>query len=74
MRILAIDTSCGAASVAVFEGATRETLASRVMPMRLGHADALTPLVRPEAIPSRNSARVFGFSTKDSAGLASLGK
>jgi tRNA threonylcarbamoyl adenosine modification protein YeaZ len=46
MRILAIDTSCGAASVAVFEGATRETLASRVMPMRLGHADALTPLVQ----------------------------
>jgi tRNA threonylcarbamoyl adenosine modification protein YeaZ len=46
MRILAIDTSCGAASVAAFEGATRETLASRVMPMRLGHADALTPLVQ----------------------------
>ena len=46
MRILAIDTSCGAASVAVFEGATRETLASRVVPMRLGHADALTPLVQ----------------------------
>ena len=30
MRILAIDTSCGAASVAAFEGATRETLASGV--------------------------------------------
>ena len=44
MRILAIDTSCGAASVAVFEGATRETLASGVMPMRLGHAEALAPL------------------------------
>ena len=38
MRILAIDTSCGAASVAAFEGETRETLASGVMPMRLGHA------------------------------------
>ena len=45
MRILAIDTSCGAASVAAFEGATRETLASRVTPMRLGHAEALAPLV-----------------------------
>ena len=44
MRILAIDTSCGAASVAVFEGETRETLASGVMPMRLGHAEALAPL------------------------------
>jgi tRNA threonylcarbamoyl adenosine modification protein YeaZ len=46
MRILAIDTSCGAASVAAFEGATRETLASRVAPMRLGHAEALAPLVQ----------------------------
>jgi tRNA threonylcarbamoyl adenosine modification protein YeaZ len=46
MRILAIDTSCGAASVAAFEGATRETLASGVMPMRLGHAEALAPLVQ----------------------------
>ena len=45
MRILAIDTSCGAASVAAFEGATRETLSSGVMPMRLGHAEALAPLV-----------------------------
>ena len=45
MRILAIDTSCGAASVAAFEGATRETLASGVMPMRIGHAEALAPLV-----------------------------
>jgi tRNA threonylcarbamoyladenosine biosynthesis protein TsaB len=46
MRILAIDTSCGAASVAAFEGATRETLASRVTPMRRGHAEALAPLVQ----------------------------
>jgi tRNA threonylcarbamoyl adenosine modification protein YeaZ len=46
MRILAIDTSCGAASVAAFEGATRETLASGILPMRLGHAEALTPLVQ----------------------------
>jgi len=44
MRILAIDTSCGAASVAAFEGATRETLSSGVMPMRIGHAEALAPL------------------------------
>jgi tRNA threonylcarbamoyladenosine biosynthesis protein TsaB len=46
MRILAIDTSCGAASVAAFVGATRETLASRVTPMRRGHAEALAPLVQ----------------------------
>jgi len=45
MRILAIDTSCGAASVAVFDGASRETLASRVRPMRQGHAEALAPMV-----------------------------
>jgi tRNA threonylcarbamoyl adenosine modification protein YeaZ len=46
MRILAIDTSCGAASVAAFDGATRETLASGIMPMRRGHAEALAPLAQ----------------------------
>jgi len=45
MRVLAIDTSCGAASVAVFDGATRETLASRVAPMRQGHAEVLASMV-----------------------------
>lgn len=50
MRVLAIDTSCGAASAAAFDGATRETLASRVQPMRQGHAEVLAPMV--EAVMS----------------------
>jgi tRNA threonylcarbamoyl adenosine modification protein YeaZ len=45
MRVLAIDTSCGAASVAAFDGAARATLASRVQPMKQGHAEALAPMV-----------------------------
>ncbi len=45
MRILAIDTSCGAASAAVFDGSTRQPLASRVEPMAHGHAEALAPIV-----------------------------
>jgi len=45
MRILAIDTSCGAASVAVYDGATRETLARESLPMSQGHAEALAPTV-----------------------------
>lgn len=45
MRILAIDTSCGAASVAVVDGASRRPLASRSIPMAHGHAEALAPMV-----------------------------
>jgi tRNA threonylcarbamoyladenosine biosynthesis protein TsaB len=45
MRILAIDTSCGAASVAVFDGAARQTLAKKIEPMKHGHAEALAPMV-----------------------------
>ena len=45
MRVLAIDTSCGAASVAVFDGVTRETLALSVQPMKQGHAEVLAPMV-----------------------------
>ena len=56
MRILAIDTSCGAASVAAFEGETRETLASGVMPMRMGHAEALAPMV--ERVMARGRRRL----------------
>src|SRR5271165_1539310 len=45
MRILAIDTSCGAASVAVVEGGVAEPLAIFSRPMARGHADALAPMV-----------------------------
>jgi tRNA threonylcarbamoyl adenosine modification protein YeaZ len=45
MRILAIDTSCGAASIAVFDGAARQTLAKTIEPMKHGHAEALAPMV-----------------------------
>jgi tRNA threonylcarbamoyladenosine biosynthesis protein TsaB len=45
MRILAIDTSVGAASVAVAEGGQPEPLAILSRPMARGHADALAPMV-----------------------------
>ncbi len=45
MRILAIDTSCAAASVAVVEGGRVEPLAVISRPMTRGHADALAPMV-----------------------------
>ena len=45
MRILAIDTSCGAASVAVLESGLAEPLAVLSRPMARGHADALAPMV-----------------------------
>ena len=45
MRILAIDTSCGAASVAMVESDMAEPLAVLSRPMARGHADALAPMV-----------------------------
>ena len=45
MRILAIDTSCGAASAAVYDDVVRETLARESLPMALGHAEAIGPMV-----------------------------
>ena len=45
MRILAIDTSCGAASVAVVESGQAEPLAVMTKRMVRGHADALAPMV-----------------------------
>src|SRR5271163_1086158 len=45
MRILAIDTSCGAASVAVVESGQAEPLAVMTKRMARGHADALAPMV-----------------------------
>jgi tRNA threonylcarbamoyladenosine biosynthesis protein TsaB len=45
MRILAIDTSCGAASVAVVEGGRAAPLAVMSRPMTRGHADALPLMV-----------------------------
>src|SRR5579863_3936006 len=49
MRILAIDTSCGAASVAVVEAGRAEPLAVISRPMARGHAEAL-PLMVEEAM------------------------
>jgi tRNA threonylcarbamoyladenosine biosynthesis protein TsaB len=49
MRILAIDTSCAAASVAVVEGGRGGPLAVMSTPMAHGHADAL-PLMVEEAM------------------------
>jgi tRNA threonylcarbamoyl adenosine modification protein YeaZ len=45
MRILAIDTSCGAASAAVVEASRVEPLAAISRPMARGHAEALAPMV-----------------------------
>lgn len=45
MRILAVDTSCGAASVALVEGGRAEPLAVISRPMARGHADALAPMI-----------------------------
>ena len=46
MRVLAIDTSCGACSVAVYDSAARQTLASESVAMAKGHAEALAPMVQ----------------------------
>src|SRR6202161_604219 len=45
MRILAIDTSCGAAPCAVEGGGGAEPRAVISTPMARGHADALAPMV-----------------------------
>ncbi len=45
MRILAIDASCGAASVAVVESGRADPLAVVSRPMARGHAEALAPMV-----------------------------
>ncbi len=49
MRILAIDTSCGAASVAVAESGQAEPLAVVSRVMDRGHAEALAPMVEEAA-------------------------
>ena len=45
MRVLAIDTSCGAASAAVYDGESREVLFRESAVMARGHAEALAPMV-----------------------------
>lgn len=45
MRILAVDTSCDAASVCLYDGATQASLAARGEAMSRGHAQALAPMV-----------------------------
>jgi tRNA threonylcarbamoyl adenosine modification protein YeaZ len=46
MRILAIDTSCAAASVAVYDTELRTALVAETVAMAQGHAEALGPMVR----------------------------
>ena len=60
MRILALDTSRGAASAAVYDGDARLAFARESEPMSRGHAEALAPMVE----------RVL----KASGGAAALGK
>lgn len=45
MRILALDTSCAAASVAIYDSVRHETLALETREMANGHAEALAPMV-----------------------------
>ena len=45
MRVLAIDTSRGACSAAVYDGALRYTFARESEPMSRGHSEALAPMV-----------------------------
>jgi tRNA threonylcarbamoyl adenosine modification protein YeaZ len=45
MRVLAIDTSRGACSAAVYDGALRHAFARESEPMSRGHAEALAPMV-----------------------------
>jgi tRNA threonylcarbamoyl adenosine modification protein YeaZ len=46
MRILALDTSCAAASVAVYDSDERRALVADTQPMAQGHAEALGPMVQ----------------------------
>jgi tRNA threonylcarbamoyladenosine biosynthesis protein TsaB len=50
MRILAIDTTCGAASVAIVETGQIEPLAVVSRVMARGHAEALAPMVEEAAL------------------------
>jgi tRNA threonylcarbamoyl adenosine modification protein YeaZ len=45
MRVLAIDTSRGACSAAVYDGTLRRALARESLGMSRGHAEALAPMV-----------------------------
>ncbi|WP_158815250.1 tRNA (adenosine(37)-N6)-threonylcarbamoyltransferase complex dimerization subunit type 1 TsaB [Methylocapsa sp. S129] len=45
MRILAIDTSCGAVSACVLDSGADEAIARRSEPMERGHAEALAPML-----------------------------
>jgi tRNA threonylcarbamoyl adenosine modification protein YeaZ len=46
MRILAIDTSCGATSACVLESGAAEPIALESLVMERGHAEALAPLLQ----------------------------
>lgn len=65
MRILAIDTSCGAASAAIVESGRLEPLAVVSRMMERGHAEALAPMVE-EAVQSVEG----GFASLDRIAVA----
>jgi len=46
MRILAIDTSCGAVSACIAESGAAAALAAETLPMERGHAEALAPMLQ----------------------------
>jgi tRNA threonylcarbamoyl adenosine modification protein YeaZ len=46
MRILAIDTSCGAVSACVAESGAAAALIAETLPMERGHAEALAPMLQ----------------------------
>jgi tRNA threonylcarbamoyladenosine biosynthesis protein TsaB len=60
MRILAIDTCCGAVSACVLDAGSDKPIARRSEPMERGHAEALGPLI--EAVMSGVEG---GFATLD---------
>jgi tRNA threonylcarbamoyladenosine biosynthesis protein TsaB len=60
MRILAIDSSCGAISACIFDDGAEQALAQHTEPMARGHAEALAPLI--EKLMARISG---GFASLD---------
>jgi tRNA threonylcarbamoyladenosine biosynthesis protein TsaB len=60
MRILAIDTSCGAASAAVYDDVARELFAQETIAMAQGHAEALGPMVERVMSPVQGGFATIG--------------
>jgi tRNA threonylcarbamoyl adenosine modification protein YeaZ len=60
MRILAIDTSCAAASAAIVDASTRQALARLSEPMAHGQAEALAPMVERVAQETEGGLAAIG--------------